>query len=114
MNNKNILTLIFITFSVLKAEAQVSIGLFSGYQMHLGISAEDAFINKKSTTVDFRSFSKGAIPLGITIKYLVKEKVQLEGNYNYLLNIDEIYERFFISDALLCLISKMFRIKFPF
>jgi hypothetical protein len=92
MNSKKKLTLTFLLLGVLVVKAQVSIGLFSGYQIPLGASAEDAFINKNSTTVDFRSFSKGNIPMGLAVKYLIKDKIQLESNYSYLLNIDETYE----------------------
>jgi len=92
MNGKKISVLTLLLLGVIIVKAQVSIGLFSGYQIPLGASAEEVFIKKNSTTVDFRSFSKGNIPMGIAIKYSIKDKIQLESNYSYLLNIDERYE----------------------
>jgi opacity protein-like surface antigen len=89
MNNKTILILIFITFSVLKAEAQVSIGLFSGYLIPIGDNAEDVYLNGTVKQADYRTFSKGNIPLGISLKYQFKNNVMLSLEYANAININE-------------------------
>ncbi len=71
------------------ANAQFSLGPFSGYLLPIGDNAEDVYLNNKVKLADYRTFSKGNIPLGISLKYQFKNNVMLSLEYANSININE-------------------------
>ena len=89
MKKKYSITLFIFLVSILLAKAQISVGLLSGYQLPIGKNIQDIFYSNTPQYADFRCFSKGNIPVGISIKYKLNDKVGIYTDYNYLVNINE-------------------------
>lgn len=86
---KGIIILLFCFWAITKVNAQLSLGAFTGYLVPIGDNAEDVYLDGTVKQADYRTFSKGNIPLGISLKYQFKNNVMLSIEYANSININE-------------------------
>ncbi len=86
---KGIIILLFCFWAITKVIAQLSLGAFTGYLVPIGNNAEDVFLNYKVRFANYRTFSKGNIPLGVSLKYKFKNNILLSLEYANAININD-------------------------
>lgn len=92
MKNKQILWTAFFCLSAICSKAQWSLGAFSGYLIPIGYTAQEVNLNKLSRESDYRTFSKGMIPIGLSLKCKLGKRFMLSGDYcNTTINMDDSY-----------------------
>lgn len=89
MGKKVILNFIFLFFISLIAKAQISVGGFTGFMFPIGNNPESLFFDNDKSTTNYRTFSKGFIPMGISIKYQPTKKLTIGASYQNTINFNE-------------------------
>ncbi|MES2382145.1 MAG: outer membrane beta-barrel protein [Bacteroidota bacterium] len=92
MKNKQIVWLTFFCLAAICSKAQWSLGAFSGYLVPIGYTAQEVNLNRLSRESDYRTFSKGIIPIGLSLKCKLGKRFMLSGDYcTTTINMDDSY-----------------------
>lgn len=92
MKNKQIALVFLLSVLTIFSKAQWSLGAFSGYLIPIGYTAQEVNLNKLSRESDYRTFSKGIIPIGLSLKCKLGKRFMLSGDYcTTSINMDDSY-----------------------
>lgn len=92
MGKKHIISFIFLLATSFVSRAQLSIGGFSGFMFPIGNNSASFFFENDNSTNNYRNFSKGFIPLSISLKYQFGNKFTLGLSYQNSINFNESSE----------------------
>ncbi len=92
MKDKQIVLIFLLNLFAICSNAQWSLGAFSGYLIPIGYTAQEVNLNRVSRESDYRTFSKGIIPIGLSLKCKLGKRFMLSGDYcTTTINMDDSY-----------------------